>query len=516
MVGLLVSLFVPCTLFAQYDEFGWGADALYNQRYKPPKEEKIDTVPRFTHFTNVFEAGTAIKAGNRLPFYLTTNNHGLYSPEHSQAYIRAKSQFSVSKGKWSAEAGFDAIAYASGKSEYYGHNARIQQLYAQAKYGIYKIMIGCKEEDGEFVDPRLSSGNMVWSGNARPAPGIHFGMDDFAHMVIIDNIFESKVDASWYHLTDGDCNKTNYMAYRQNYLLPEGQLSAFYDDISDPRQHSLVQNAWIHHASAFLRTRSSWPFFLTVGGEHACMFGGRVRGQKNSQDYQWLMSAVGSKGKTEIGYNHLMSFNFRGDLNLKKIKLGIYKQHYTDDMEGGLFDSGLDGLWGLELKLPQFSWLSHLVVEMLYTTNQNGVVYANDIYQYDLTFYPQAGNSNFYHDEAYGAWTHYGLGLGNPLLASPIYNDDMYPDYQSNMIRAFHIGASGRIADIFDYILRIHHQESWGTPFAPFVRTRKNTSVELEADYTYGHWQFIPAVAFDHGDLFGNNFGLSLKARYKL
>lgn len=512
-----MALFQPS--YAQWEE-GWNGDFFFSQGFEQAETENVQKTEVGTDIrdkvTTSIEAGIALTNGTHLPFYLASNSFGMLSPEHSQGYLRGTVRYKASKWRWAAEYCADLIAYASSRSDYYGHNLHLQQLYAKFNYDIFHVTLGSRERNGEFVDPTLSTGNMVWSGNARPAPGVHIGMDEFLPLIIIDNFLEAKVDASWDNLTDGSYNKASYDTYASNYPLPEGQVSIFGDNISDLRQHSLVCHAWIHHKSLFLRTRSSWPFYFTAGFEHACMYGGRVNGHNNVQGSGWMRSAVGNKGDSNIGYNHLMSFDFRGDLSFNSFKLGIYKQHYTDDMEGGLFDSGMDGLWGIELKLPKVDWLNHIVAELLYTTNQNGVVYANDIYNYDNQFYAQAGNSNFYHDEAYGAWAHYGIGLGNPLLMSPVYNDDNYPDYQSNMIRAIHLGVSGCIADKVSYTLKAHHQESWGSPFAPFVETRKNTSLHAEADYRYNDWQFIPAVSFDNGDLFGNNIGFRLKVRYSL
>lgn len=516
VICLLLCSFLPVE--AQWDDEGWGAERMYTMTRKElkakmkaerEKREGPDTTRVNRKWEAISELTTAIRWGDRLPFYTTANSYGVLSPEHSQGYARVSGKYTAEYKRWTAEYGADIIGYASGKSDYYAHNFHIQQLYAKYSYGIYRIVLGKKETPGEFVDPVLSSGNMVFSGNARPGIGFDIGMDDFSHMVIVNEFLEGKFNISWQGLTDGHFSKTFFREYADAQMEMEPPARR-------GRQRSCVQNAWIHHKSAFLRTKSSYPFFLTAGIEHAAMYAGTVNGHNNRQKGGWFMAAFGSKGKKPDGYNHLISYDFRGDVNLENWDLGVYKQHYSDDMEGGLFESGKDGLWGLEVRLSFLPWLDHIVIEKLYTTNQNGVVYANDKYPYTGEFQKEAGNSNFYHDEAYGPWANYYMGIGNPLLMSPIYNDDHYPDYSSNMIEALHIGISGKICQKVGYLLKMHWQESWGSPFAPFLQTRKNASYFLEADYSYKNFQFLPSFAFDKGDLMGDNIGFRLKVRYHL
>lgn len=485
--------------------------------------EIIDDKPRVIRtLSYTIETAAAIKDGDHLPFYALTNEHGIYDPRESQGYARGRAKFTSSYKKMYTEAAVDAIVYGTNPTPYYGSLFHLQQAYVKFGAGAFGLTIGSKEEDGQFVDPRLSSGNMVYSGHARPNPGIRIAMDDFVPMVFTDDFFEGKFGMTWNRNTDGRFNRDFYGEYEQNYGIfdNDGNMTGFHD----ARQHAKVENAWMHHKFLFLRTRSTNHFYLTAGIEHAAMYGGKVNGKKNMQGGGWLKAAMGGKGHVEqgfYGYNHLMSYDFRMDLNFSKFKMGIYKQHYTDDMEGGLFDSGMDGLWGVEIKFPSFDWLNHIVVEMLSTTNQNGVVYANDKYycdveKYNEKFFKEAGNSNFYHDEAYGSWTHYGMGFGNPMLSSPIYNQDYYPDYQSNMVRAYHAAVSGYFFHKVGYTIKAQHLESWGSPFAPFLETKRNYSLHFELDYTLRHLQIIPSVSMDRGELYGDNFNAKLKLRYSL
>lgn len=471
--------------------------------------------------STTLEMGYAQKMGNFLPYHLSANQYGLLSPQSSQVYARASHEQSYANENWRAQFGGDLIFYFNNKESYYIRPLHLQQLYAKGNWGKYYLQVGSKEEAQQFV-PELSSGNMVGSDNARPEVAyFKAGMDDFVHTFITGNLFEAKFNISWGQFTDGSVNSEGYWNYENHYRV-KGYESKYWDEITDPRQHAKVKNAHLHRASAFVRTTSRKPFFVTLGVEHAAIYGGYVNGENCNEGWNWLRAMMGGSGKKENNqFNHVMSLDMRADLRLQHFQLGFYKQHYSDDMDGGIATSGADGLWGIDLNLFRRKWLRQVVVEYLQSTNQSGVVYANDVYtHYDFDgyyVYRTAGNSNFYHDQHMGAWAHGGMILGNPLLASPLYNTDGYPDMTSNMLRAYHLAFNGQIMYGLDYTVKLQHTDSWGTPFAPFGEIRSNSSWMVDLTYMINNaWHLNGRIAADHGSLYGNNFGFHLKLRHIL
>lgn len=455
--------------------------------------------------------------GDFLPYFLTSMQHGMISPDGSQVYLRAGACHSITYGKFIAEGGVDLVGYAMTPGEYYKNNFHLHQLYLKGNYGKYSIEIGSREMNGEFVDPLLSSGNMVWSGNTRPEPGIRFGTDDFVSTVFSRGYLEMKANMIYGRLTDASYNARIYKQYKDNYLLPNPQGGLFYDGISDVRQHSLVEGSNFHRASIFLRTKSSLPVFFTLGAEHGVMFGGKIDSINCKEKNNWIKATFGGNGKGQNTFNHAMSYDLRMDARVGSINLAIYKQHYADDADGGLFSTGMDGLWGFEVTPKQLRWMRKVVAEYLQTTNQAGVVYANDVYKHmgDGKKYDTAGNSNIYHDQHMGAWAHYGMVLGNPMVASPIYNIDQYPDMASNMLRAYHLGVTGSITNACNYLIKLQHTDSWGTPFAPFGRVKSNTSAMLQLNVIINNMCNCSAVvAYDKGSLYGDNFGMGIKVSF--
>lgn len=465
------------------------------------------------------ELGGLFGSGDFLPFFLTTGQHGLLSPggideNPNQGYLRAGIGYTLQKRKWKLDAAAEVVAYATTPGQYYGNRIHLQQLYLKGNYGKYTLEVGSREMSGELVDAQLSSGNLVWSGNARPEPTVHLGMDDFVSTVFTRGLLEMKADIAYGHLTDATYNADVYALYAEQYPNTcAADYNKFWDGIHDVRQHNKVEGCNFHRASVFVRSSSQWPVYATFGLEHGVMFGGTVNDADCKEKFNWLKASLGGNGTGQNTFNHAMSYDLRLDARLSGYQLGLYKQHYADDAEGGLFSAGADGLWGAELATPH-RWLTKVVVEYLQTTNQGGVVYANDVYTKlgGSHRYTTAGNSNIYHDQHMGAWTHYGMVMGNPMMASPIYNADHYPDMTSNMLRGYHLGLRGTLTKGCGYLLKLQHTDSWGTPFAPFGEIRSNTSALLQLDVNIRNLCDCAAVAaFDRGSLYGDNFGMGIK-----
>lgn len=458
----------------------------------------------------------AVSNGDYLPFYMTNNNNGLLSPDGNQGFLRGNSKYTLKCDDYHIEAGLDLIVYASTKHNYYRHVLQLQQLYAKAAWKKYAITIGQKSKTNDrLVESTLSSGNMVLSGNARPAIGIKGGTDDFVKMRIMDDKVEGYFEGFYGRLTDGQYNRIIHTQYEKNYGNDVNQ---------DIRHHHLIQDAWIHYASIFLRSSSEYPFGVTIGAEHAAMYGGKVDYTSQKAFKNSILATLGAKGDGKNGllaqFNHLIAFDGKVKYNHRYWSIATYRQIYADDLGNSTFRCGFDGLMGIDLILKRNRIFRHLVAEYIQTTKQGGVVYANDVYWYDgkKTLHPTAGNSSYYHDEWYGGWAHQGLALGNPLLTSPIYNKDYYGDFAMNMIKALHIGVEGTIIEDLSYKLQFYHSKTWGTPFYPLTESKHNSSGYFGIQYEWGYWKIAANTSFDHGTIMGNQwgYGLSVVRQFEL
>ncbi len=455
--------------------------------------------------------------GKFLPIHLSNYEYGVLGPEGDQFYLRPMVNYRLDRHNFQLEAVADMVAYASTETSYYNRYIVFQQLYARTSWKKYFISIGRQQHKQRLVTHYLSSGNMVLSSNARQPVGIRGGMKDFVRMRVLDEKVEVLLEGFMGRLTDGRYKQNRYDLYEDTY----GPLGA-----NDPRRHGdvphhLIQNTWMHYAAFMLRSQSDLPFYAVLGIEHAAMYGGKVDGTNQNTASGHFLTALGGKGKGKHGLNvqnnHLIAFDGKMKYKRKRWSTSVYRQIYADDLDGNAFRCGLDGLTGIELRFHRKPFFKLLVFEYLQSTRQGGVVYANDSYWYDnhKHIYTSAGNSNFYNDEWYGAWAHRGMAIGNPLLASPAYNPDGYNGFSKNIVRAFNFGMTGRFIEDFSYRLRYTFVKTWGTPYQPLMQREFSNSANLDLQYDWGQWQFIARVAYDHGQIFGNQWGYAFSVTHK-
>lgn len=74
---------------------------------------------------------------------------------------------------------------------------------------------------------------------------------------------------------------------------------------------------------------------------------------------------------------------------------------------------------------------------VLYTKHQSGAFHYFATPAIDHSF---TGADNYYNNSQYAGWEHWGQGIGNPLVTSPIYNKDGNLAFESNRVKGFHIG----------------------------------------------------------------------------
>lgn len=471
------------------------------------------------------ELGGAYAGENGLPYLLTANKHGILSPQGSQGYLRAGMEYTYSRNNsFYVGAGVDIIGYASSHFNYYKNNFYIQQAYVQVGAGKYNLTLGSKEEDYQFVDPLLSSGNMVYSGNWRTMPGVRIGMDDFAKMTIIGDVLEAKFDLGFYKLMDGNYSNEcfdQYLAYAEERGIDQPWLRS-----------SGVKDAWLHKASLFLRSPSKFPLMLTVGIEHAALYGGKIRHIDGwfdgygtevvefEQKASWGKALFGAKGDEIDGQlNHAVALDARLDWYKNGFGIGLYGQHYMDDLNSKSIKNMADGLYGLELRFDKFPYIKHIIVEYVRSDSEGDnlktiekIMNGEEVSVYDYA-------SDFYQDERYGSYSYYGMAMGNVLLTSPIMNKlggqyaNPYNGFFYNNARGFNVGVEGDILDNLGYRLRYAYNSSTGNPWI-VVDKVSNTSAMLEVYWKYKGFTVTPAVSFNNGKLYGNSFGALLSVKY--
>ena len=128
------------------------------------------------HTLNSFvEYGATVHTGDNTPLWQVSNRQGLASLDNS-TYVRGGIFYNDRWGKWTVEGGLDLVAAA-------GFNSGIQQAYADFRYKWFGIFAGSKEMTAPLINSRLSSGELTWSGNAKPIPQIMVGIPEYLYLL---------------------------------------------------------------------------------------------------------------------------------------------------------------------------------------------------------------------------------------------------------------------------------------------------------------------------------------------
>lgn len=441
------------------------------------------------------EANASFSSGRHTPFWLVSNRQGLSSIEKNNGFVRAGAGFNVdSIRKWRFSACADiAIPWN------YSSRFVVQQLYGEAQFWNVSLTVGSKEKHGWAADPSLSSGDMLYSGNARPVPEVKIAIPEFIDIPGLGH-----------------------------WLGIRGYLS--YGMFTDQRwQYSFDKNRYKHQSRVWYNTKGilfrignlgKFPLQLEGGLEMGAQFGGYIYSGNTVRKMpvslkDIIIATLGLHGgkstplgeQTNVYGNQVGEWVFGLKWHGKDWSVKLYYEHYFEDHSMMFFDyAWKDMLIGIEAKLPENRFVSKIVYEYLTTRDQSGPVYWD---HNDKIPEQVSGRDNYYNHGIYTGWQHWGMGLGNPLLISPIYNNGMLY-FSCNRIDGHHLGIAGNPADGFSYRILASFTRGWGTYSRPFDGIRRNLSVLAEARYDFKFWKGFSAtlgIAGDRGGLIGNSAG---------
>lgn len=459
------------------------------------------------------EAMGSLSSGESTPFWLVNNRQGLSSLKKPNGYLRAgffKHKHCDRRFDW--EAGADLVLPGNFTSHFV-----VQQLYGGVRYRSLSLTVGAKEWSNGVVDPDLSSGDMFISQNARPIPQIMLEMPDYQPVP----------------LTNGWLSVRGYFSV------------GIYTDWRWERDRAGDTGSWIknrlfHTKALFLRGGDADRFPLTVEGglEMGSQWGGVLHAvdpythepyvvnlPHGFKDFikMLFMSSSGNDGDinqigevTNILGNHVGQWSLAANWDQKDIdwKFRAYYEHFFDDHSMMFFDHAWkDMLLGVEVSVPKNPVISRFLYEYINTKDQSGSVYWDKTPEIPSQV---SGADEYYSHALFTGWQTWGMGQGNPLLISPIYNPPgLFDPYQfmNNRIKGHHFGFAGNPADGLDYRVLLTYTRSWGSYFYPAPSVRHNFNALLELTWRprfLQGWTGRLGVAADGGRLLGKSFGAML------
>lgn len=475
------------------------------------------TAARDSLFSYSAEAQATISTGSHSPFWLSANKFGLSSQRPNYGFLRAgvfrhmdyKPRFS-----WSA-----AVDIAGGYD--LSSPFVIQQLYGAVRWRSLQLTVGAREHTEGFLDERLSSGDMLLSPNARPIPQVRGEMPNYEPVPFTNNWMWIRGYASYGLFTD-----SNWQHSWVNMSLPGAKRSV----------HRLY-----HSKGLFVRFGREDKFPLTFEGalEMSAQFGGSVysRSSKEPYDLTLIKMPNGLKywgkvfipmggdqggGNGLIGEETNVTGNHTGQWNMalkwndteRDWSARVYFQHFFED-HSMMFCDYLwrDMLLGFEVKFPSNPVATKFLYEYVSTRDQSAPIYWDKSPEIP---HQVSGRDNYYNHYLDVGSSHWGMGLGNPMLVSPIYNTNHHLYFYHNRIKGHHIGIEGNPCQQINYRVKLTYWRSWGTYDVPTPEIARSFSALCEVDYhpaRLSGWSGTLSLGLDAGELLGRSFGVQLSIR---
>lgn len=449
------------------------------------------------------EMGGTLSSGDYAPFWIASNRYGVVPLDADNAYLKAGVFHRQHFGKgfrWGV--GLDLVAAVPRYKHVYIH-----QLYAELGYKWIELSVGSKERYQSMVDPLLSSGDMILSNNARPIPEVNLSVPEYTLIP----------------------HTKGWVQVKGNFSVGKSVDSGYLDEVYADN-YTFVKDVLWHHKALSVQlkdTEGDFPLSATVGAQHIAQWGGTSTdpelGEQPHSFVDFLRVVVGSRGgdnssasaqKNVLGSHHI-SYDFSLTYTAKDWSVKGYYQHLCYDKSGTEFRNGIDGLWGVQIDLPEFSWLDRLVFEYVTTRNQSGPFH---YLWFDRDNHPGrgGGGDNYYNNEEYVTGNSYfNRGVGSPLLPAPEYNADGKPGFRNNRIKDWHIGLQGKFSEHLRYRMLLTVMNMWGTATQPLLHKKEGVSLMANVIYTHpklAGWQFSGTIGADTGDVFGKkSTGFELK-----
>ncbi|NDW12964.1 hypothetical protein D0T50_08670 [Bacteroides sp. 214] len=449
----------------------------------------LKTITLFSQVLSSVEYGATLHTGDNTPLWHTANQHGLSSIKNN-TYIRGSVFYEKERGDWNYQSGLDLVAAAGFTSTFV-----LQQAFVDVTYKKWGVSVGNKESTQPLLNEQLSSGGLIWSGNARPIPQVRVGILDY---VRLSDWIRFKAELSYGWFTDNNYQRKT--VGENNFYTKDIKYhhKRFYMRIQKP------QSRWIFDISASLDAQFGG---YRIEGDEKEDLGNRIK------DYWKILIPKGEDDKQKyyegnhMGYEHLQVTYDAGAYSIS-----AYMENYFDDFSGMGKQNGMDGLWGIEWRTNTPQFINGLVLEYYQTTNQSGPLHGLD----NSVVTKTGGADDYYNNHQYPGWTHWGMSMANPLIASPIYNKDGNLSFKYNRVKAIHLGWEGVISSQLSYLAKLSYSQTWGTPFKPTINILENYSMYIGLNYIHtknSSWNIQLSTAFDTGDIYGDNLGMQVKVR---
>lgn len=491
--------------------------------------------------------------GENAPYWLTANRQGLSSGNLHNGYVRLAATFGNRFGKK------EQFGYGFAADFVSGYNQTtpvfIHQAFAEISWRWLTLNAGIKERFGELkgnvsqfdgtpfgtntanqIFPNIykrqitdmSSGGLIYSGNSRPIPQVRLEVPEYTTIAGTNNWLHMKGHIAYGRFTD----------------------DIFQEEFSEGNNITRYgKNILYHSKAAFIKVGKPQRFPLVVEGglEMYSQFGGDIykhgKGRTISMparfsDYlKAFIPLSGGKDtpldeQTNISGNQIGSWHAAITVHTKPIDIRIYGEHMFEDFSQLFFLEYQSNKEGVR-RVIYYPWKD--ILAGIKVTNKSGVLPFISTVQYEfVSTYDQSGAlyhdpsnnfneqmdgvDNYYNHGIYPGWHHWGMGIGTPLVISPLYNKDGDLAFKSNRMISHNVGINGTFGKKYPFAYRLQYtySENWGTYLNAMRDKAYTTSLlgELLFAPKGCNWTGAISMAYDNSNHIGDNFGAMISVAY--
>jgi hypothetical protein len=363
-----------------------------------------------------------------LPFWMSHNQRGRISDSTNAAgWVSGKGIYEFNSNRL-LEFGA-GVLYQDGISE----EVFLDELYASYQNSWLEVVAGRKQHTELYNGLSAVNGNILWTLNARPIPGIQ--------LRTTRPIFFSATSRWGF----------------------EASLSEFFME-----NDRFVKNARIHNKSVYFIYNNRKDLEFKIGIQHFAEYGGTSRkpeiGKQPDGFIDYLRVFAGYDGgenalvsdqENALG-NHLGSYEIRLSKTFKKLKLEFLYSHLFEDASGMAYYNYLDGRYGIFADFNnKTGWINSLMYEFYYT-NKHYTSNASWVLAWDNYF-----NNGIYES----GWTYENRVIGLPFFTTDFYDDELYPGgnkIDNNRIIVHHFGVEGWAFNKLPYKLLLSYRKNYG------------------------------------------------------
>lgn len=373
--------------------------------------------------------------GEQLPFWFTANQQGIFEHENGTYQLgeieidktfNAENDLSITYGAY--------YVYANGATNY----QQLNEWYGGIKYKSFYLKAGAFAEETLFDGLSSTNGNIDWSNNARPMPRIRIATDDYISLPFGHN---SKF---WNDVT----------------------FKGIYDEgfLNDDSRY--VKNVHLHHKAFFLRKPINSREHVSIGAEHYSMWGGVSPKYGEFPGFKSYLRVILPLPGSPDAPNYDQIY-FAGN------SLGLFYLDYQKQYPSGTFTMYLNHPWdhvpiiihnifdnliGFNFKLNKQCFISNILVEMINTNDQGGVMHVRDPWD-PIQWYERL----FRHGEYKSGFSYENRIIAAPFFSPMVIVDGVNYGTGNNRVSLFHAAVQGYFWSNFSWKYFFSYYRNFGT-----------------------------------------------------